>query len=115
METIYSLSGFDPAYLQNLADHLLPLLQRKKHPGWVHPEEVAENPELFVNAVTMLIRNGWFEDDLGHQRLEFGKANKLRYIPDNEMEMRYGSDYEKGTTISIWHQNPTKRLFGGDR
>ena len=98
MAHTYSLQDFDHEYLQRLKDGLLPRLQ--KYPGWVEVERLTDDTVAFVEAVVVLIRNGYFEDYCGHQRVEIGAGDQcVRYIPDFEIAMIEQLKHEKGDTL----------------
>lgn len=100
MRTIKPLTDFDPDYLQKLKAGLLPAL--KRYSGWVAIEQLAENAELFVEAVYSLIRQGYFEDYRNNLRLDISAdERRVRYIPDSEAAMIVDLklNYEKSAAI----------------
>lgn len=100
MTQAYTLQDFAPEYLEHLKINLLPALQR--YPGWVVVEQIAEDPAHFVEALVALIRNGYFEDEKGHQRVEIGAGDRrVRYVSDYEIEMIESINHEKSTAISV--------------
>lgn len=82
------IDGFDPGYLGKLAKMLIPMLKSQKK--WVIVSEIAEDPILFVEAVAALGSRGYFDDESGHIRVEFGKDNAaIRYVTDREINFMY--------------------------
>lgn len=97
----FSLSDFDPEYLKRLEDGLIPRLKKVKYPGWVYAKDISDDPRLFVDAVITLIRNGWFEDEFGHQTLEFGRDDKIRYLHQSERAFIWDENYETSDSVHI--------------
>lgn len=83
-----NIEDFDEKYLSNLLINLLPLLRERS--GWVSVVDIAEDADLFVDAVAFLGGRGFFDDAAGNIRIEFGKDNaRIRYIDDREIAMCY--------------------------
>ena len=82
---MYPQSKFDPDYLDKLRNELIPVLSKINH--WVDIKTISENPDLFVDAVIWMAERGYFDDESGFIRIEFGKnEERIRWVSDREIK-----------------------------